>query len=392
MRRLVGVLLATFMLAPGSALAEQSAPVVAPPTTVVPSSGLPPQVVDNRSNNNVHAIRHAGRVYMVFRTAKWHIASEDARLYVVSSRDQRHWRFEGGFQYGRDLREARLMWWRGHLFLYFALLGANPAAFEPGGTMATRELAPGRWLAPRRILFDDFIPWAVKVHRGVPYMLGYTGGGGTFTPNPPDKKVFWLKTSDGFHWRPVDPAHPIVYTGQCGETDFLFRADGSLVTACQTENNDRLGWGAKVCTAPPGHSSRWTCRGDTRRLDSPFLFQHRGAVFVIARRQPAFGGEYDLHYDWLPDRNTKFAVYDASYAGTPKRCAVWRINPRPRTFEPVVDVPGHGDTCYPAVIPLSRDRYLVYNYTSPLSYPDEPWGTALLHGPTLIYRTTLTFR
>ena len=66
-----------------------------------------------------------------------------------------------------------------------------------------------------------------------------------------------------------------------------------------------------------------------------------------------------------------------------------------RTWHSLVktgDVPGHGDTCYPAVIPLSRDRYLVYNYTSPLSYPDEPWGTALLHGPTLIYRTTLTFR
>jgi hypothetical protein len=38
-----------------------------------------------------------------------------------------------------------------------------------------------------------------------------------------------------------------------------------------------------------------------------------------------------------------------------------------------------------------RGRYLVYNYTSPLDGPDEPWGTALLHGPTLIYRTTLVF-
>src|SRR5438034_8924075 len=119
MRRLVGVLVAMFLIAPGAALAGQAKPVVAPPITVVPSTGLPPQVVDNRSNNNVHVIRHAGRVYMVFRTAKWHIASEDAALYVVSSRDQRHWRFEGKFQYDRDLREARLIWWRGRLYLYF---------------------------------------------------------------------------------------------------------------------------------------------------------------------------------------------------------------------------------------------------------------------------------
>src|SRR2546428_11937443 len=105
MRRLGGLLLATCLAAPVPARAAEQPRVVTPPITVVPSAGLPPQVVDNRSNNNVHVIRHAGRIYMVFRTAKWHIASEDAALYVVSSRDQRRWRFEGKFQYGRDLRE-----------------------------------------------------------------------------------------------------------------------------------------------------------------------------------------------------------------------------------------------------------------------------------------------
>jgi hypothetical protein len=385
----VGLLAAAMSFA---AAAAEARPAQTAPVTVVPSGGLPPEVTDNRSNNNVHAIRHAGRIYMVFRTAKWHIASEDAKLYVVSSADQRHWRFEGEFHYGRDLREARLLSWRGRLYLYFALLGANPAQFEPGGTMATEQLAPGRWTEPRRILQDDFIPWAVKLHDGVPYMLGYTGGGGTFTPNPPDKEVYWLTTTDGFDWRPVDPRRPVVYRGQCGETDFEFRRDGSLVTACQTENDDRLGWGAKVCTAPPGDTARWTCRGDTRRLDSPFVFEDASGVYVIARRQPAFNGEYDLHYDWLPDRNAKFAAYDALYAGTPKRCALWRIDPQTREFDPVVDIPGRGDTCYPAVILDGPGRYLVYNYTSPLDGPDEPWGTALLHGPTLIYRIRLSFR
>src|SRR5436190_2028777 len=389
-RGAAGVVLALALLLVAAASAHAATPTQTPPMTVVPSDGLPPQVVDNRSNNNVHVVRHAGRIYMVFRTARWHIASEDAKLYVVSSSDQRHWRFEGEFHYGRDLREARLMSWQGRLYLYFALLGANPAQFEPGGTMATRQIAPGQWTTPRRILQDDFVPWAVKLHDGVPYMLGYTGGGGTFTPNPPDKKVFWLKTADGFDWQPVNPARPVVYQGQCGETDFAFLHDGSLLTACQTENDDKLGWGAKVCTAPASDSSDWTCRGDPRRLDSPFVFEDRTGTYVIARRQPAFNGNYDLGLP-LPDRNSKLAVYDASYAGTPKRCALWRIDPGKRTFDPVVDIPGRGDTCYPAVIPEGRGRYLVYNYTSPLNGPDEPWGTALLHGPTLIYRTTLSF-
>ena len=88
--------------------------------------------------------------------------------------------------------------WRKRLFLYFALLGSNAAAFEPGGTLATRWVTPGRWLKPRRILFDDFIPWSVKSHHGHAYMLGYTGGGGTFQPNPPPKHVYWLTTRDGW--------------------------------------------------------------------------------------------------------------------------------------------------------------------------------------------------
>jgi hypothetical protein len=55
-------------------------------------------------------------------------------------------------------------------------------------------------------------------------------------------------------------------------------------------------------------------------------------------------------------------------------------------------VPGWGDTCYPSIIRRRHDRYLVYNYTSPLDGPDEPWITALTEDRTLIYRMALTFR
>ena len=359
------------------------------PVQVVPSAGLPAEVKDNRSNNNVHTIMHDGRLFMVFRTARWHIASEDAVLYVISSTDQTHWRFEGKFSFARDLREARLLSWNGRLLLYFALLGANPAAFQPGGTMMTERLGAGRWTRPRRILFIDFIPWAVKLHGGIPYMLGYTGGGGTFQPNPPPKDVYWLTTSDGINWRPADRSRPVVYRGGCAETDFDFLSDGTLVTACQTENKDKLGWGAKICTAPGGDTARWTCRGDPRRLDSPFVFLHGADVYVMARRQPYFNGSYDLHLP-VPEDNVRFAAYDASYAGTPKRCSLWRIDPAARTFAFVIDIPGRGDTCYPSVLNDGADRFNVYNYTSPLDGPDLPWGVALF-GTTAIYRTTITF-
>jgi hypothetical protein len=331
-------------------------------------------------------------VFLVFRTAKWQIADDNARMYVVSSGDQVHWRFEGVFAFHRDVREPRLLVYHRRLFLYLALLGSNATAFEPGGTIVVQWKRPNRWSMPRHILAPDFIPWDLALHRGRAYMLGYTGGGGTFSPNPPPKHVYWLSSPDGLRWYPVNPSHPVVYTGQCGETSFGFRSDGSIVTACQTEEVDALGWGAKICTAPAGATWRWTCRGDTRRLDSPFVFVERGKVYVIARRQLAFNGEYDFLHHNLADTDAQFAIYDGLYASTSKRCALWSIDPVTRRFTPIVDVPGVGDTCYPALLPSGSHRYLLYNYTSPLDGSDPPWITALTEGSTEIYRQTLTFR
>jgi hypothetical protein len=114
-------------------------------------------------------------------------------------------------------------------------------------------------------------------------------------------------------------------------------------------------------------------------------------VYVIARRQVAFSGEYDYLHHNLPDTDVQFAMYDGEYAATTKRCALWSIDPTNREFTTIVDVPGVGDTCYPSIIPEPHHRYLVYNYTSPLDGSDPPWGTALTVGKTLIYRQTLTF-
>jgi hypothetical protein len=167
--------------------------------------------------------------------------------------------------------------------------------------------------------------------------------------------------------------------------------DGSMVTACQTEEVDKLGWGAKVCTAPARALAVWTCRGDKRRLDSPFVFVHGGHAYVLARRQPNFGGDYDLGVPSLPDNDATFALYDGSYAATTKRCALWSIDAATREFAPLVDVPGVGDTCYPEMIRQPHGRFLVYNYTSPLDGSDPPWGTALTTGETQIYRMSLQF-
>jgi hypothetical protein len=366
-------------------------PTQSAPITVVPSAGLPSDLNVDRSNANLAVARYRGRYFLVFRTARWQIADKNVRMYVVSSADQVHWRTEGTFFYGRDLREPRFLVWKGQLYLYFALLGTNAVAFQPGGELVTRYKGRSEWSTPVRAMPQaDFISWSFKTYQGRAYMTGYRGGGGTFSPNPPPKYVYFMTSDDAIHWHGVNPKQEIVYTGQCGETDFAFLPSGTMVTACQTEEVDSLGWGAKVCTAPATAIWTWTCRGDRRRLDSPYVFVDGRHAYVIARRQPNFGGYYDILGRNLPLTDSQFAVYDASYAATTKRCALWSINVPTRNFEPVADVPGEGDTCYPEIIPQGGHRYLVYNYTSPLGQ-DQPWGTALLVGKTLIYRQTLSF-
>src|SRR5205807_3517953 len=132
LRRSVAVVVALLVFATS---ARAHRPVQSPPTPVVPSAGLPPQVKVDRSNANLAVAYFKRRVFMVFRTAKWQIADDNARMYVVSSVDQVRWRYEGTFAFNRDVREPRLLVYHGRLLLYLALLGSNAAAFEPGATV-----------------------------------------------------------------------------------------------------------------------------------------------------------------------------------------------------------------------------------------------------------------
>ncbi|MEL6182365.1 MAG: hypothetical protein AAFS10_25640, partial [Myxococcota bacterium] len=104
---------------------------------VIPSAGLPAEAEIQLANNNLDVVRHEGRIYMAFRTAPYHFADAAATLHVFSSEDERTWSFETSINLETDLREPRLLSWDGRLLLYFAVLGAQPFAFEPQGMMVS---------------------------------------------------------------------------------------------------------------------------------------------------------------------------------------------------------------------------------------------------------------
>ncbi|MCA9773813.1 MAG: hypothetical protein KC466_15455, partial [Myxococcales bacterium] len=337
-------------------------------------------------------VRHAGRLYLAWRTGPFHFASPDVVMHVVSTEDEKTWRYETSFSLGTDLRECRFLSFNGRLFLYFSVLGTNPLDFQPSGMRVSEYMGPGQWTDPEPVYEEGFIGWRTKTVDGVPYMLAYKGGENIFDFNGEPIIVHWLTTQDGRNWEPVIPGQPEVLRGGTSETDFVFLADGSLVAVSRDEAGDDGDWGMKICRAPATDLGNWECAHDPKKYDSPLLFRHQNDVYLIGRRNLTDTGDYEFDFDGkdtLPPGLVTI-VYELDYWVNPKRCSLWRVDPTTLTVEWVLDFPSAGDTCFAAMDPLGNGRYLVYNYTSPYDTEEDPFWLQGQLGPTSIYRISLS--
>lgn len=371
--------------------APASEPTLDDPVQVVPSPGMPSEVISQQAHNNLDVEWHEGRLFFAFRTAPNHFAGEDTALYVVSSDDLATWRFEGRFFLATDLREPQLVSFGGRLLLYFAVLGTNALAFEPQGSKLTEYRAPGEW-SPLEDVFDaDFIPWRIKV-KGDGERLevtGYTGGASVYETDGEPIKVQWLKSVDGRVFEPVVDGQPVVLEGGVSETDLVVLSDGRIVAVSRNEAGDADGFGMKICKTTAADPGNWQCVHDPRKYDSPLLIEQADRVWLIGRRNVTADGHYDLGHDGK-SQDEKYLAYQLAYWDAPKRCALWEIDPDSLTVTFVLDLPSRGDTCFPEALPLDGGRHLLFNYTSPLDGDADPsWATGQ-SGATSIYRITLS--
>lgn len=357
---------------------------------VVPSDGLPAEVVVQPSANNLDVTWHEGRAFLAFRTAPSHFASTETVLYVVSSDDQVSWEHELSIAMGTDLREPRLLSWGGELLLYYAVLGESSFSFEPQGTMRVVRGADGSWSEPAWWREDSFIPWRIHVLDGVPMMTGYTGGGEIYDLEEgeyPSIQVYWLSSSDGYDWQPHLGGDGIVWEGGASETDLAFTPDGDVVAVMRNEAGDADGFGSLICKGLAGSLGDWSCSRDDRKYDSPLVFEDRGRIWLIGRRNVTETGAYDLGYD---DRSftEQYLAYQGDYWQQPKRCSLWEVDPDSLTVDFVLDLPSKGDTCFASTLAEGDGGYTVYNYSNDPDGPELSW----LEGQTAetrIYRQRL---
>jgi hypothetical protein len=356
---------------------------------VAPSMDMPEGVVPQDSHNNLDIVWHQNRLFFAFRTAPSHFAGDQTYLYIVSTTDQKNWTLEWQFTMLTDLREPRLLSHNGKLFLYFAVLGYNPVAFEPQYSMVTEYKGGCDWTEPEQIFDPGFIPWRTRTIDGKAYLLGYVGGENIYENDGEPIRIHWLTTEDGRNFEPVVPGKPVVLEGGSSETDWVFADDGAVIAVSRNEAGDaESGWGSKICRAEPSALGDWNCVSDPKKYDSPIMFKKGSDIYLIARRNVTDTGNYDLGYrEMTPAEQT--SAYNQDYWTKPKRCSLWSVDPDSLVVTFVMDLPSNGDTCFPGVVQLNEDQFLVYNYTSPLDDPELKWfeGQTM---PTFIYRTTLT--
>jgi len=354
------------------------------------------------SNNNVDLARHQDRLWMAWRTAPFHFASTDAAIHVVSTGDPRGrlgWRHEHTVQAGRDVREPRLVSWRGRFLLYWFTAGRSGLRFEPDRIWVS-ELEGGAWSDPIAISPPDCVVWRVRPLGDRLAMTLYRGAGQLFTTHPIPLTVELWGSDDGLAWDPWDPDHPVIHQGG-SETDFLELADGSVLAVVRKEGPDG-GWGADVCRSLPTEPAAgspppftWRTRPDPRKFDSPFLFAHEHQPWLITRRHLAFRGGFDLGLSPLGRSKfglgTRTKINQLAYWLTPKRTAVYAIDPESLRATWCTDLPSAGDTAFAAGVPLPDGRgQLVVNYSSPTQHGHWPWLVGQ-RNPTHIYAVELTF-
>ena len=358
-------------------------------TQLVPSSHLPASVQPQDANNNLDVVAHNDRVFFAFRSAPNHFASTETVMHVISGEDGLHFdRHELSIARATDLREPRFLSWRGTLFLYVAVLGTNPTAFEPQGTLVSRYEGPGQWSEPEPIFETGFIPWRTRILGGVPSLTGYVGGENIYENDGEGIIVTWLSSDDGLNWYPRVGDDGVVLRGGGSETDLTLLDDGTVIAVSRNEAGDETGWGSKICRGEAMNPTTWTCIADKRKYDSPLVFRHGTQVLLIGRRQVTETGFFDLEQS-EGSHKEKTTAYQLEYWRTPKRCALWEIDPNSLEVSWLVDLPSRGDTCFASILPLDAHRYAVYNYTSPLDGPDLAWLDGQL-GPTVIYRAVLS--
>lgn len=380
-------------------------------TFVVPNASFPASVSFELSNNCVGLGSFNDVLFLGFRTAPFHFASNLTRIYIVSSVDGGvHWDEEAVVELHSDAREPHFLLMPDNTFVFsFFQAGTDPLAFEPVTPWRMYYQGPRKWSAPEKWGQAHEVPWQLGVFNGTAFATSYEGSHYSIL-NRPDVYVFFNQSTDGRTWTPLNATRPgpngttvggHVYEGGVSEVGWEFSLDGTFWAVMRNEDGDTSGWGSRIARAQAGTLGRWDLfprnQSNENIYESPRMFRHGDELFLVARRDNA-GVYWNHSWDGLP-WEVEHDLILAEYSLRPHRTSVWHLNrgDPDHGVDPVLeylfDIPGCGDTAFPSILRIGKHTYLVANYTNPPALcPNWPWIEGQLSpSGSQIYFVTFTF-
>jgi hypothetical protein len=119
------------------------------------------------------------------------------------------------------------------------------------------------------------------------------------------------------------------------------------------------------------------------------MFRHGNDLYLIARKQLGRKpfGKTTRNKSIKKQRLRNWVGFSLSG----KTTALYKINQAERKVEWVMDLPGAGDTAFPSIQRLDKDRFLIANYSSPIHRRKKrSWLSGQL-GNTGIYLQVISF-
>lgn len=347
---------------------------------VVPSENLPADLALQDANNNLDVIAHNGRYWMAFRTAPTHFASAKTVLHLLSSDDLKSWKKETSIHIGADLREPRFLVFNGQLHFYFFEAGTHPLKFEPRKLWTMTLGENGKWSEATQVPgLDGYVPWRIRTRGDTAYLSAYYGVG-LYAAGKVEGNLRLFQSTDGLHWQPLTEA-PQCEIPHAEEGEFVFDEEGNLWATVRLESE-----GGVVISAKKDALGTWKQRRTPFKYDSAYMFTHKNEVYLVSRRN--VDGTMGKAPEWFPFGLRK-SLNLARYSVTRKRSAIWKLDKEGLEWQHLTDIPGTGDTAFPAVVPLGGNDFVIFNYTSDFTERDPSWIGGQIR-PTRIYQMRVT--
>jgi hypothetical protein len=348
---------------------------------------------DGLHSENTEMIRFRGRILLIFRGGEeGQIGSERARIKVYESRDRgRTFTLlsevnANNLPGGRDIRDPKLVAMGDKLFLYAISRtpGFHYRDFDGQAWTVRAESSDGgrTWSPPVRTYQDvdargretfwGFWRYTARVYReaGKRRQTLFATGYQDF-----DIAVGLFASDDGVTWEKrsiiIDSYNDVPSEA---ELKFFGKNHDTAVALVRLDNQDILADGqTAICTSHDPFDT-WECgRRIEQRLDGPtwIVRRVRGRMrsFVFARKH-------------LPCTFKRTAIYELRGDLTDPSAAIEACE--------IQELMSSGDTAYTSLAPLSRNRFLLAWYSSPVDQ-ELPWFEGI-SSPSDIWLADVDFR